>query len=125
MHTHLESIYFYSLILTLVPPPIVFEITNDIDVNYLGSVNLACSVDSPVSVNITWSTSANVTIPAAVFTGDTLTNFTSTITIPSVTLAHNEAVFVCTAVNSAGNDTDNVTVSVLRKYPTLHIIHFT
>ena len=40
MHTHLESIYFYSLILTLVPPPIVFEITNDIDVNYLGSVNL-------------------------------------------------------------------------------------
>ena len=100
----------------------IIEITDDIVVNYRESVNLTCSVSSLVSVNITWSTNASVPIPNAVMTGDAQTNFTSTITFPSVTLAHNDAAFVCIAVNSAGNDTDYVTISVIRKYNSLSII---
>ena len=75
-------------------------------------VAITCSVRSPISVNITWSTTANVTVPVAVMSGDTQTGFTSTITIPSATLAHDTAEFVCTAVNSAGNDTDSTIISV-------------
>ena len=93
----------------------IIEITEDIDVNYRETVNLTCSVSSLVSVNMTWSTNTGVAIPNAMMTDDSQTNFTSTITIPSVTLAHNNAEFVCTAVNSAGNDTDSVIVSVIRK----------
>ena len=97
-------------------PPIITSINGDTDLDLTENATLTCSVSSPVGVNITWSTSANVTVPDAVTTGNPQTGFNSSITIPSVTLAHDEAVFVCTAVNTAGSDTDSLTLSVMSKF---------
>ena len=98
--------------MSVVPPPEIISITEDTDVTFGDAISLSCVVESPINVTITWSTTTGVALPEPSLSGDLDSNITSTITIDTATLAH-EGDYMCTAVNTAGMDEDNITLSII------------
>ena len=89
----------------------VISSSAELSVDYLDNVTVSCIAMSLINVTITWSTTANVTLPNT--TTETLSDgqYESLLALTSVGLEA-AGVYTCTAQGSSGSDVAKITVNV-------------
>ena len=106
---------FYSLSLSLVPPPNVTILPGSVNVSYNSTVTLYCMVHSLTTPTVIWTTVTNVTLPSTFLVSSNDNNVhTSTLLLEQVTLEY-IGEYTCTAQNVGAKISIKINVDVYGK----------
>ena len=101
-------------ILALVHPAMVTVISDDVDAVYQDNVTLTCTAFGS-SVMVTWSTTADVSLPYATTVSTGKNEYQNSLMLMSVSLQAT-GVYTCNAKNQFGNDSAALNVTVTGLY---------
>ena len=102
-----------SLSLSPVPLPVVSIFPKTVDVPVISTVILTCKVQSLTTPNVTWISSAGVTLSSPLIVTNEDIHY-SAITLEKVTLEY-IGEYTCTAQNEGGEASDMINVDVYGK----------